>query len=490
MLSSPRTHTAYTISLPPSDRSSPRSDTTGFRQPWTSSTSLLTGAVVAFALALRLASFTGLIGSDDLRYARYARAVMEGHYAQTLIESSQYERIHHGLRYGIILPLAAVYRVFGVSEWSTVMLPLLASTASVLLLAAIARRLFDSRVALIAALLYATFPMQLRLASILVPEPIAECFVLLAVLAYLHGREHERSAAWLAAGAMIGAAYLAKETAVFVGASLVLHAAWERRWRGAILVGLGLTALIAAEHAYYLFGQGDIFFRTHSTHIEPNFHRGPSRFSWTILMSLFFVPYAKIMLVPGVNFGLHSLVCLILAAAALTQKPRRSYALLLLWAAIPWLYLTFGSSSLQTYSLLPREPRYIEFTYPPLIILSAITLKHAFERRLAVRRCAAVLLGIVMLTGVASALATRGHIARAEEMTLLREIARAAGNEARERIYTEERRWHGGLTVFNASLVTSSADTATLLVVPDALGFPTVRRPSGIKAGGDRPPQR
>jgi len=42
-----------------------------------------------------------------------------------------------------------------------------------------------------------------------------------------------------------------------------------------------------------------------------------------------------------------------------------------LWAAVPWLYLNFVTSSLNRYWVLPAGDRYILFIYPPLRLISS-----------------------------------------------------------------------------------------------------------------------
>ena len=433
-------------------------------------------AIAVFALALRLACMTGLMGSDDLQYAIHAEALLEGRYEENLAELRPTQRIHHGLRYSVIVPLAAIYRVFGMSEGTTIALPLLASTGSVILVAAIALRMFDRRVALIASLLYATFPMHLRLATILVPEPIGEFLILLAVLSYLYARDGNR-APWVAAGLFTGAAYLAKEPAVFIGVALALHAIAERRWRGAMLLAAGLAGVIAVEHLYYLFGHGDLLFRHHSTQLW-KVDAASLAVANRDLPYWLFKHYPRMMLVPNLSFGLHSLACLLWAAAAIALKPRRGYALLFMCAVIPWLYQNFGSWSLQYYVLLPREARYIVITYAPLMVLSGVLLSRAFSARPVISKPVAAIFGIVLVVGVITGLASRGQHSKAEEMTVLREIARAAGAVPGERIYTDEARWRNALKIFNPSLISASPDAATLIVLPGPLQLPVVKRAS------------
>jgi len=437
------------------------------------SPAVVLAAIVLFGLVLRLACWTGLIGSDDLRYAHYANALAEGRYTDTLAEARRTESVHHGLRYGVILPVAGIYRLGGISERSTIILPLLASTLSLPLMAAVARRLFDTRVAIIAVLLYATFPMQLRLATTLLPEPVAECFILMALLCYIHARERG-AALWFAAGALSGIAYLSKEPALFAGVALGVHALWERRWHGAIVFALGVGAVVAAEHAYYIFWQGDLLLRPHATQLH-RLDDSPPPVLGSLLYGLRQNDYPQTMLVPGLAFGLHSLLCVIGAAAALALKPRRPVILLLLVSAVPLLYLNLGSWSLQQYVALPKEPRYLMLVYPPLMILTAAALSRALDIRPMLLKPLAVLLAIVMCVGAASGLATRGRIARAEEMAVLREIVRAARTQPDQLIYSADGRWQRALLVFDPSLVSSSPDIATIVLERGSLGLPVIQ---------------
>jgi hypothetical protein len=84
--------------------------------------------------------------------------------------------------------------------------------------------------------------------------------------------------------------------------------------------------------------------------------------------------YPHMMLVPAVDFGLHSLVAT--ALSGLTWFWRRSARTLFLslWAALPWLYLNFGTSSFQSYLALPAAPRHIGLVYAPLFVLSATVI--------------------------------------------------------------------------------------------------------------------
>lgn len=64
------------------------------------------------SLTIRLACYTGLTGSDDLMYSLYAQKIAFGTY--------ELEPNHMAIRYGVLLPVAGVYKFFGSYEWTTI----------------------------------------------------------------------------------------------------------------------------------------------------------------------------------------------------------------------------------------------------------------------------------------------------------------------------------------------------------------------------------
>jgi hypothetical protein len=424
------------------------------------------GALTTLALVLRLACWTGLIGSDDLGYSHFAQAMARGTY--------QLEPHHLAIRFGLLLPVAALYRVGGVSEWSTVSVPLLASVLSVPALALIGRKMFGWRVGLIAGLLYATFPVQLRYASILVPEPVAAFLVLVAVLCFVHA-DGRRPTLLCAAGLALGIAYLTKEPALFVAPALMLDAVARRQWRGAVLIALGVTTIVTIECAFYL-AHGDLLFRPHAMAVHER--SGMALAANETLAYRLFKSYPRMMLVPSVDFGLHSVACLAGAAAALVIGPVAGYRLALAWAVIPWLYLNFGTSSLTRYFALPVAPRYIEFVYPPLMLMTGVVLARAFAARARIGLPSGAALALVAAAGLASGLATQGQGYRASEMTVLREIARRTRQLPSANFRAEDPHWERAMRIFGASLLSEPSQRADFVIVPDPVGLPALQKDS------------
>lgn len=426
------------------------------------------------ALLLRLTCFTGLIASDDLVYSAHAQLIAEGRYAL--------EYDHFAIRYGLILPVGLLYRLIGVNEWSTIAVPLFASSLSVVLLALIATRLFGVRAGLIAALLFATFPLQLRYGTVLVPEPIVGCYVLLALLVYVRTEGWAPMALGALAGVLIGIAYLTKEPALFIAPALLIDAALRRRWRQAFGIALGIGAVIALEHAYYLAMTGDLLFRLHAMAQHNRSlmgHRGEIDFG--DLGYRLFKAYPRMMLVPSKDFGIHSLAALVLSAVALLRfrNDRRIY-FLLIWASLPWIYLNFGTSSFNQYIPIPVAPRYIDFAYPPLFLLVAWLLADFLSKATWAKRLVLPVMAAVLLIGVASGLSTRGTGYQSTHVAVLRVIANKVESEGLGSVCFDvdpnlRSRWQSALFILSGGdLRGCDNGPGRVIVRADQLGFPYV----------------
>ena len=428
----------------------------------------------AVALLVRMACFTGLIDSDDLGYAWFAQLASHGGYA---LSGS-----HLGMRVGLTMPTGLAYAVFGVGEFTTVLAPLLASAACVPLLVAIGRRLTGSSVAaVIAGVLLMTFPVTVRYASVLVPEPVADLWLLAAALTYLcardvqsDGRSNQRQVGLaLATGALFGLAYLTKEVALFIAAGFILHAISERRWAvlGALLGGL--VAIGASEAAIYAVATGDPLWRSHVVQRSQMDYFADSmaaaRSSWRIWKEY---PYE--MLVPNVEMGLHSVCTLLVAAIGVGWVHGRQRRLLVMWAVVPWLYLNFGTASFSTYLPVAAGPRYVEVVYPPLFLLAGSVVARWMAMARGRRAPGILSLAVVACIGLACAWQTRSTGYHTAEVGSLRSIARyesATGRHATTVTGPRAPMWSFGLELLAPR---TRSPVACVSVDPDAAGLPHV----------------
>ena len=423
----------------------------------------LASTLFVAAIGVRLLCYTGLIGSDDIWYQVFARSFANGDFSLT--------SHHFAVRPGVLLPVAAVFRVFGIHEWSVVVVPLVASSVAVVFTALIALRLAGPTAAWAAGLLMATLPVAVRYSSVLVPEPILQAFVLAGALLFLKG-EHRRSDLLVAgAGAFLAMAYLTKETGAFVAVAFFTFAVVRREWRLAFAFAAGVALLLISEALWYWSQSGDPLFRFNSLAAH-NESEGAASAN-TLLPWRLFKAYPGMMIIPNIHMGLHSVTALLLAAAALLRRRLRGTSLLLmLWALVPFLYLNFGSTSLDRYWVIPASPRYIELIYPPLFILSAITLAELLRTRwrpvVTVALAAVCSVGIICAAGSSETGHNTAHVKRLKEFVVAarRDDVRVCEFEGRHA--TE---WRIVLRIVAPDLIGCGATSVRL--APDAEGLPT-----------------
>jgi 4-amino-4-deoxy-L-arabinose transferase-like glycosyltransferase len=421
---------------------------------------------------MRLACTTGLIGSDDLAYAHFARLIANFQYAP--------ESIHYALRYGLTIPQGIIYRLAGVHEWTTFVLPLFASTASIPLLMIVGARLAGPRAALLAGILLASFTVSLRYATILVPEPVAGFYILLAVLLYLESDNRRPLVLGACAGLILGLAYLTKESAAFVGLAVFLDAALRRKWAAACGMAAGALAIVAIEHAYYLAATGDLFYRMHAMkiHEQSAMVLGANR----NLSYRLFKSYPRMMLFPSRDFGVHSIFAAFATLSLFLWRPARGQ-LLLLWTAVPLLYLNFGSSSLTHFTALPVADRYIEFIYAPLFVLVGAVLDHYIELRPWTARPVVACVATVVAAGLWCGYATRQTGWRIKDVAILRQIADDAGQKQIKKVHfvgDTDGRWEEEIGILAPRLQTAvESAEADLVIGPDAMGLPSSVSVSG-----------
>jgi 4-amino-4-deoxy-L-arabinose transferase-like glycosyltransferase len=410
---------------------------------------------------IRFVCFTGIVASDDLGYSHYAQQIAKGLY--------NVEAHHFASRYGVIVPLATIYRFWGVHEWTTILLPLLMSSIAPILALLVAQRFLTRRAAWVTAILLATFPVHVRYATILVPEAMMETIVLTAVLLFLHARQNDNIAKGIIAGIAFGLAYLTKEPAIFVALAFLAYAGFERRWRLATTVVLGLSIVVLSEMVWYWSQTGDPFFRSHAMAIHNA--SGMAVAANDNLTYRLFKAYPRMMIVPNVDFGLHSTISVICLLAALFLRPIRGRAFLfplILWAAVPFLYLNFGSSSFSKYWALPVAPRYIELVYVPLFCVFGAVFSSTIDKHGWRRHVGHIVVGVVCLTGVACATTTRGTGYHTPDVQRLKKVilsARIAGNGICDFSGSKAARWRAVVEILDSDLISCRGNY--LRVSPD-----------------------
>jgi hypothetical protein len=229
-------------------------------------------AILALLLGvgLRILWFQGIGLNDDTEYADAAYRLASGmgldQYAFGSIDS---------VRFGMVLPLAAIYRVMGVGNVTSGIFPLVCSSLTMWLTYLVGRALFSHAAGLVALILLATFPLDIVYSTQLVPTvPVATCWtisLLLLVTAERDRRRDRRTAGVLAvaSGAALGVAWLCNESGPLFAAALVIWTAATGSSRKLLaLAGAGAVAVFLVECVAFRMLCGSFLWRLNIIHFE------------------------------------------------------------------------------------------------------------------------------------------------------------------------------------------------------------------------------
>lgn len=348
--------------------------------------------LVAAAMAFRVCFAAGLSGNDDLAISGEATRLIE--------QGFTFPTYHYAARWGLILPLAGVYGVFGVGVWQLVALPLLASAAGMLLAYGLGRRFFDARVGLFAAFALAVYPMDIEFSGLFFPDlPAGTLLAASFYCATTRRGGRTRVAYAVLAGLLWAWAYYVKVDAFFFGFVLLLAAAMGYlAWRDLVLVGAVAAAAVGCELVSYGVLTGDPLHRVHLESAAANEVLAADR-----NYRQFFI-YPKAMFLAVYETGLH--FYLLVAAAVFAIARRSKPALFFLgWVGVFHLWLTLGGDPFGGgYVLKPQLPRYLLVYAVPMavaigwLLARLATAAAPVTRRVTALGCAALCGAAVLFT--------------------------------------------------------------------------------------------
>ncbi len=217
---------------------------------------LALGLILILATGLRVVSFIGYgYDGDDVGYADLAHSIVAGGFR----EAHERTSLIFPARIGILAPAAMSFKVFGVSEQALGVYPLVVSLAGILLAYVAGSVLFNERVGLVAAVLHALLPVDVRYGTLLYPDPPGALWLngaILLVYVASRGAIRRRIVAGILAGLFLGLSWLSKEALLFslpfVG-GYILWATYRERANVGLAAGtvIGFATVIGIESAVY-----------------------------------------------------------------------------------------------------------------------------------------------------------------------------------------------------------------------------------------------
>ena len=210
------------------------------------SLTLLVG-VILLGLALRLILQCGLSNADSYAYANGAIRLNDsglGTYLSSI--ANIYEN-----RISIVLPLAFSYKLFGLSEFTTLLLPVLYAVGTILITYFLGKLLFDDEgISLLATTLVATVPLDVYYATAVLPDSTIPLYTSLTLLCFVLGQKKDNPIFYLLTGFFLFCAFEARATSGIYILPLFATAWWSTK-RNFWSVFLPATAFFIFIILYY-----------------------------------------------------------------------------------------------------------------------------------------------------------------------------------------------------------------------------------------------
>lgn len=337
----------------------------------------LLALIVVVGMGLRIVYASGFIATDDAEYARAAYGIATG----TFSRSEYLGPPVFPERFGIVLPTALMFKLFGPNEWSLAAYPLLISLGLLLLLYAFTAKAFGHYAGLLATGMWSVLQIELLLSTQLRPDIPSAAYSFLGVFTIYLMRQRENAShrklllGGLGAGLAFGFAWLCKESVVYFIPFCLLVLGYDIYRRG--LNGLWLWSGVAAgsllvlgtELIYYHFSTGNWLYRIDAIEtnydLYPNFFYGEgSRFGyeagtsyWKGLVKRLFLD-GPAMIFLSRDFMYLPLMGAIAAAYAWYRRDTRYTFVALLLLSLLFMF-NFSSASLEEFQPLPLFTRYL-----------------------------------------------------------------------------------------------------------------------------------
>jgi len=343
---------------------------------------------------LRLACFAGISPNDDEQYAWLAHQMAHGEFRVGEYQGPPV----WPLRIGLVIPVALSFRIAGTTEIAAVFLPFLYSMASILIAFFAGRVMLGQSAGLLAGAIQAVIPIDVRMASWLLPDAMAACWANVGVvlLWYSANQSVRNAKCGLAAcsGLAFGISWLCKETIFYLFPFVSIFLLWllvrkKSNWIILVASGGAFFAVFSAETMFYYFAQNDVLFRLHET--ERNYEMTKSWFFtegselgwkpggyWAALVRRLFLDGPRSILF-NENFGMVMTIAM-LAVPYMVIRKFRNHRFLATWFLSLVVMFNFGSSSLRAYQPIVLFDRYLYPVFLPAILLTAGFVTFLFSR--------------------------------------------------------------------------------------------------------------
>ena len=320
------------------------------------------------ALVVRLATFNGIFGSDDTVY--FARAVD--------VATGQWSTANYNgaLRYGFNIPAGFFVWLFGPTPFVVNLWPLLCSLVEIGAVYLLANSVAGRRAGVIAALLLASAPLHIAVATRLHADPVVSMFITLSFVLLWYGWRRGDRRLLFCCGLAIGGIFWTKElVAVTWLAFLPLLWLFRRRWADVlpVLAGVVLMLVLHGVLMTVIAGNPLHLVKTVLGQVQSSFiEGGQGEDSPGYYLRYLFVDLRHIGLI-GIAAVFGTFWVLRQPAAEGTDRHVGS-RFVLAWFAGLFVVLSFFPVSLSPLRFAMKQSNYLTLFMAPLAILSGFAL--------------------------------------------------------------------------------------------------------------------
>ena len=353
------------------------------------------------AFILRLVTFMGISEGDDLSYTLLAHRFANGDMAANFI---------FDIRWVVFVPVALLYKIFGVNDITSIAPTFIYGIASVWLAYKIVLEETDRMTASIATLLYLSFPIVLIYGNFLQVAPSLEFFTLLTVYSFQRGIKSEKSGWFILGGFAIGGIFFARTTGLFIAPLASFYVWYRKGFNRKTVIWIASAALCSlvlpiVQGFIYLNIHNDFFY--HVTISKKGIEYQDRMFD-VDPKDLFF--YIRTMFTHGdfANWKMFGLNGYFIAASTLACitliwiKKAGKAALFFIWFISYFLFMTFAPTSFSPYTTLIRNIRYTIIFLLPICAIYAILLnKMAQSKNMALQITAIVVFLTIFISNIA-----------------------------------------------------------------------------------------
>jgi len=334
--------------------------------------------LLLFTLGFRLFLLSGMAQGDDLQYAAIANRIYQGIRIPGLYIFD--------LRWFVILPTAAMYKLFGINDFASLFFPTVLSVLSVYMAWAIINDLTDGRTAGITAALYSVFPLVSIYGTFLQVAVFLEFASLLTIRLFVKAVNRNKVSGFLYAGLAASLIPMARMSGVLLFVLLFLYLIYMTVENQKISLDtvksvllffmvfiLASLTLLMVQGIVYAVIYNDFFYRLEVSQKAialQNLTIGmdPKNF-WFYVLGFF----KNEGFYNNDYFGWFGFLAFPAVLYCLAKGIKKSYVLIA-WFLGLLLLMTIAPSSLFPYKLLIRNIRYMTVLILPLVAVCVIAM--------------------------------------------------------------------------------------------------------------------